>query len=313
MNAFGAAQQPFCFILDFEGEEAVVCTPEELAEKGIQLHINGFSNDDVAGHNGAAPPLHIEPVPYTEYLRAFHIVQGHLQAGNSYLVNLTFPTRIETPFRLEDIYRAGRAPYKLLWPGRFVVFSPEQFVRIRSGVISTYPMKGTIDADLPDAAEFILADVKEHAEHVTIVDLLRNDLNRVARQVRVTRFRYIDRIYTNKKDLLQVSSEITGVLPPDYSSHLGDIFAELLPAGSISGAPKYKTLEIIREAEGAPRGFYTGVFGYFNGRNLESAVMIRFIEQQPNGMCFRSGGGITILSDPEQEYRELIDKVYLPM
>lgn len=313
MNALGAAGLPFCFVLDFEGLEALVCTREEIAAKGIKIQIRGFSNAGTTESSGIAPALHMEPVPYAAYLRAFHIVRRNLQAGNSYLVNLTFPTRIETPWDLEEIFCRSNAPYKLLWPGRFVVFSPEQFVRIRDGMISTYPMKGTIDADLPNAAGLILADAKEQAEHATIVDLLRNDLNRVATGVRVERFRYIDRIPTNRKNLLQVSSEITGVLPPDYSRRLGDIFAALLPAGSVSGAPKCKTLEVIREAEGAPRGFYTGVFGCFDGRNLESAVMIRFIEERPGGMYFRSGGGITALSRPESEYRELLDKVYLPV
>ncbi len=174
-------------------------------------------------------------------------------------------------------------------------------------------MKGTIDAALPNAAERILADAKELAEHVTIVDLLRNDLNRVALQVRVERFRYIEQIQTNRKSLLQVSSEISGLLSADHHNRLGDLFAALLPAGSVSGAPKAETLRIIREAEGTPRGFYTGVFGYFDGEDLESAVMIRFIEHGPDGLLFRSGGGITAFSDPQQEYRELLDKVYLPI
>jgi para-aminobenzoate synthetase component 1 len=85
----------------------------------------------------------------------------------------------------------------------------------------------------------------------------------------------------------------------------------LLPAGSISGAPKKRTLEIIREAEGEPRGYYTGVFGIFDGQNLDSAVMIRFIEQSEKGLLYRSGGGITNLSQPEAEYQEMLDKVYL--
>jgi para-aminobenzoate synthetase component 1 len=86
----------------------------------------------------------------------------------------------------------------------------------------------------------------------------------------------------------------------------------LLPAGSVTGAPKEKTVQIIREAENDDRGFYTGIFGYFNGEILRTAVTIRYIEQTGNRMVFKSGGGITALSDPEQEYREMISKVYLP-
>ena len=95
-------------------------------------------------------------------------------------------------------------------------------------------------------------------------------------------------------------------------SRIGNIIFELLPAGSISGAPKPSTLDIIKRAEGQKRGFYTGVFGYFDGETLDSAVMIRFIEKQKDGFYFRSGGGITINSDMRSEYQEVLEKVYLP-
>jgi para-aminobenzoate synthetase component 1 len=88
----------------------------------------------------------------------------------------------------------------------------------------------------------------------------------------------------------------------------------MLPAGSICGAPKKRTLEIITEAEGERRGFYTGVAGVFDGRDLDSGVLIRFIEQTPSGeLRFRSGGGITAKSDARSEYDELIQKVYVPI
>ena len=236
----------------------------------------------------------------------------HLNQGNSYLVNLTFPTPVKTVFSLEEIFRYSRAPYKLLVPGRFVVFSPEPFVRIRNNTISSFPMKGTIDASVPDAVARVLADAKETAEHNTIVDLIRNDLSRVADQVEVARYRYIERVKGQNRELLQVSSEIRGRMTPDWRSRIGSMLDELLPAGSVSGAPKLRTLEIIREAEPEPRGYFTGVFGVFDGTSLYSSVMIRFIELTPSGMRYRSGGGITHLSDPEDEYREMVQKVYLP-
>jgi len=155
--------------------------------------------------------------------------------------------------------------------------------------------------------------LKEFYEHNTIVDLIRNDLAMVSTGIRVNRFRYIDRIHTNRKDLLQVSSEISGTLPADFLSHLGEIIFTLLPAGSVTGAPKEKTVQIIRDTEPAERGFYTGICGYFDGTSLDSAVMIRFIENTNKGMTFRSGGGITSLSNVADEYRELIDKVYVPV
>ena len=82
---------------------------------------------------------------------------------------------------------------------------------------------------------------------------------------------------------------------------------------SICGAPKRKTLEIIRKSEIYKRGFYTGIFGIFDGTDLQSAVMIRYIEKNSKNYLFKSGGGITFFSDPEKEYQELIDKVYVPI
>jgi para-aminobenzoate synthetase component 1 len=110
-----------------------------------------------------------------------------------------------------------------------------------------------------------------------------------------------------------VSSEITGLLPVDYLRRLGDILFALLPAGSISGAPKSKTLEIIQEAEGYERGFYTGICGFFDGVNLDSGVMIRYMEQNEGSIVFKSGGGITFQSDMIKEYEELIQKIYVPL
>jgi para-aminobenzoate synthetase component I len=174
-------------------------------------------------------------------------------------------------------------------------------------------MKGTIDASVPDAETKILNNPKETAEHHTIVDLIRNDLSLVATNVKVEQFRYINTIKTHDKTLLQVSSEITGRLQDGYLEHLGEILSKLLPAGSICGAPKKKTLEIISKYETYERGYYTGVFGIFDGNDLQSAVMIRFIEKSEGKFIFKSGGGITSLSDPLYEYQELIDKVYVPI
>lgn len=150
-------------------------------------------------------------------------------------------------------------------------------------------MKGTIDATLPSATRLLMEDEKEAAEHATIVDLIRNDLSIVADNVSVTRYRYVDTLYTNHGPILQTSSEISGVLPKNYVDHAGEILFRLLPAGSITGAPKHKTMEIIEQAEEYERGFYTGITGYFDGRKLDSAVMIRFIEEQ-NGQIFLKVG-----------------------
>ncbi|MEY4539350.1 MAG: hypothetical protein RLZZ306_1107, partial [Bacteroidota bacterium] len=157
-------------------------------------------------------------------------------------------------------------------------------------------------------------DKKEFAEHTTIVDLIRNDISMISEKVWVEKFRYISRIHTHEGDLLQVSSEICGKLAADYQSQIGTLLFKLLPAGSICGAPKPQTLAIIKAAENYNRGYYTGVFGIFDGKNLDSSVMIRFIEKQEDGtLIFKSGGGITVFSDARSEYQEMIDKVYLPI
>ncbi len=149
--------------------------------------------------------------------------------------------------------------------------------------------------------------------NLTLEDVIRNDLSMVAEQVRVVRYRYCDRLETNKGPIFQTSSEICGVLPDDYPSHIGDIIFRLLPAGSITGAPKSKTMDIIEEAENYERGFYTGIMGYCDGRTLDSAVMIRFLEQEGENLYYKAGGGITSKSDLQSEYNEMIQKIYVPI
>ena len=124
--------------------------------------------------------------------------------------------------------------------------------------------------------------------------------------------RYIDEIITLEQNLLQVSSKITGILDNDWNNKLGDIIYSLLPAGSVTGAPKKKTVEIIKNVENYERGYYTGIFGYYDGEMLDSAVMIRFMEKKDDKIIFKSGGGITIYSKLKYEYNELKDKVYVP-
>ena len=111
-----------------------------------------------------------------------------------------------------------------------------------------------------------------------------------------------------------MSSCISGYVVNPENLNLGNILFSLIPAGSICGAPKTKTLEIIKNSEKEKRGYYTGVAGIFDGRNVDSAVLIRSIEKDKyNKLWFRSGGGITAKSSLENEYKELIQKVYLPI
>lgn len=312
MNGMGKNNDPFVFIIDFSMKDCIVLPTCEAGEKGILFNFNGYKNYNGSVSQKQPSVSNMKPVGYDRYCNAFDYVQKELNLGHSYLVNLTFPTKIDLNVSLKEVFNYSSAPFKLLYKDNFVVFSPERFVRISNGKIQTHPMKGTISADVENARETILNDKKERAEHATIVDLLRNDISKYASQVRVNRYRYVEQIKSNNRNLLQVSSEITGVLPDNYNELLGDIIFSLLPAGSVTGAPKLKTLEIIRNAENYNRGFYTGIAGYYDGITLESCVLIRFIEKSGCHYLYKSGGGITAESNAENEYQELIDKIYVP-
>ena len=313
LNRWGAQRIPFLFLVDFEMEKPVAYALQEIDPAKVLYEINGRGNC-LAAPRGDKPFGFIKfPIPYANYKRKYDLVRARLAYGDSYLTNLTIKTEVRSELSLREIFFVSRAKYKLMFQDDFLVFSPETFLRISEGKVFAYPMKGTIDASLPDARGKILHDGKEMAEHVTIVDLIRNDLSSVAENVRVTRFRYVDEIRTIHKNLLQVSSEIVGDLPAGHLERLGDMLVQLLPAGSVSGAPKHKTLEIIRQAEQEPRGYYTGVMGVFDGTTLDSGVMIRFLENNQGTLYYRSGGGITAQSTAESEYQEAIDKVYVPL
>ena len=312
LNTWGREKIPFLFLVDFEMQKPRVWKLSEVNAQELIYDFNGITNANQKRTNGRID-LEKFPISFQEYNQKFATVLKHLDHGDSYLTNLTIRTRISVTAALRELFHRSKAKYKLCFKDEFLVFSPETFVKISDEKIYSYPMKGTIDASLPSAENRILSDIKELSEHVTIVDLIRNDLSTVADHVRVLRFRYIDEIRTSEKKLLQVSSEIVGDLDAEYRSRLGDMLIRILPAGSVSGAPKHKTLEIIRRAEKEDRGYYTGVFGIFDGANVDSGVMIRFIERKGSDFYYRSGGGITTQSLPENEYQEAIDKVYVPI
>jgi para-aminobenzoate synthetase component 1 len=314
INNLTSKNIPFLFILAFDPDENLVIPLDEIDPGKLLYQINRKTNNA----NQTPVPIHNEVIfrkqalSFEAYKKQFDQIAFHLRRGDSYLTNLTCQTPIECNLSLLEIFQRAKAKYKIWYRNQWVVFSPETFVKIEAGQIYSFPMKGTIDASLPKAEESLMKNPKEAAEHATIVDLIRNDLSRVAKGVKVDRYRYIDTVKTNQGTLLQASSQISGKLAPDYKAHLGDILFELLPAGSISGAPKEKTVEIIKQTETYKRGFYTGICGIFDGQNLDSGVMIRFIEKLGSQYFFKSGGGITVNSQAEEEYLEMIQKVYLP-
>lgn len=311
INSFARKKIPFLFIVDFEKENNVVIPLEDLSRCNIQVKTPGFSN--IKGQKPELEFFRKTPVTLEEYSILFNKVLAEIKKGNSFLLNLTMPTPVESNLNLSELFLLAEAKYKLYYDNEFALFSPESFISIENGVIRTFPMKGTIRADYPNALQVIMADAKEAAEHATIVDLLRNDISMVAENVKVKRFRYHDLVQTNYGAIYQISSEIEGILKGDYEERLGNIIFSLLPAGSVTGAPKPKTIDIIREVEVCPRGFYTGVFGIWDTQKLDSAVMIRFIKNDNGKLIYHSGGGLTFKSICENEYIELIDKVYVPI
>ncbi|KQS23932.1 para-aminobenzoate synthase [Dyadobacter sp. Leaf189] len=314
LNAWGRAGTPFVFLVDYKMRKPLAWKQEDINAAEVRFDLNGFSNHVASQSLGASPEFYFQkfPVAFEAYEARFEHVIKNIRAGNSFLLNLSVQTPVETNLSLLEIFENSQAPYRFWLKDQFVCFSPEIFVKVSGNRISSFPMKGTIDASVENAAQVILSDHKEAAEHATIVDLIRNDLSMVADKVWVERYRYIDKVQAYDSALLQVSSEIAGILPEDFNGNYGDLLFKLLPAGSVTGAPKPSTLQIIEEAEGYDRGYYTGVMGYFDGQNFESAVMIRFIEEQKGKLVFKSGGGITALSNAKSEYQELVDKVYLP-
>lgn len=312
INEAASQQTPFFFAINYEMSEGLLIE-NPMAQSEILFHINGIGNTPTMATSSQKSELTISPTPIEEYQSKFDIIQQGLKNGEIDVVNLTMKTPISTSISCQEIFLRSQSPYRIYVPGKFVCFSPERFVKIENGKISSNPMKGTIDASLANAEQTILNDPKEIAEHTTTTKLIEGELSCIASNVAVKRFRYIDRIELSNKTLLQVSSEVEGDLPIDYMDRMGDILFSLLPAGSITGSPKMKAEEYIHMAEGQSRGYYCGIAGYFDGKVLDSAVLIRFIEvDQEGNKHFRSGGGITSQSVCEKEYQEVLDKIYLP-
>ena len=304
----GKKREPFFFVIDFERKEHYV-SPLDSLDEGIEFSINQPPSKH---YHDKKIHYSYEPVSIERYEKAFLAIKEQIKKGNTYLINLTFPSKLTIDYSLKEIYDYSDAKFKLLYHDKFVCFTPERFVKIKNNTIFTHPMKGTIDAKIPQAEEKILADEKEMAEHTMVVDLLRNDLSLVSKKVRVEKFRYVERIKAGERELLQVSSKIKGELEEDWQDSIGDILCAMIPAGSITGTPKKSTIEIIKQVEGYERGFYSGVFGVFDGESLDSAIMIRYIEKVKDALYYKSGGGITIDSDLMSEYNEMCEKIYVP-
>ncbi len=312
LNYYGQQKTPFFFIISYDTKSSFVLPLRMVNPDEIKYDFSGITN--TKGKQKIKRDFSFDKkfIEYAKYKPMFDKINCEFKNGNTFLCNLTQPTELETDLTLDEIYYNAKSKYKISVKDKFTCFSPETFIKIRNNRIYTYPMKGTINASLPDAKRKLLNDQKEFAEHITVVDLLRNDIGIVAANVKVDRFRYVSKVKTDKGTVLQTSSIISGDLDCGWQKNIGDLIYTMLPAGSVTGAPKTKTVEIINSVEQYERGFYTGVAGYFDGENVDSCVLIRFIEKIADKMYYKSGGGLTIYSDCRSEYEELKEKVYVP-
>ncbi|MCT7513041.1 aminodeoxychorismate synthase component I [Aliarcobacter cryaerophilus] len=309
LNKFGSLKEPFLFLISYDLKKTYIEKLQNLSQN-IKFEIDSKNKKNIKDYS-----LKKYPISFDEYKKKFDLIQDEIKNGNSYLLNLTTQTKIDTNLNLDDIYEASSSLLKLrvkLDDLDFVCFSPEKFIDIKDNKIYTYPMKGTIDSNLTDAKNILLNSKKELAEHTMVVDLLRNDLGKVANNIKVEEFRTFSKIVTKERELFQTSSVISADLQNNWQEKIGDILSNILPAGSITGTPKKSTIEILKNIENYDRGFYTGIFGIFDGINLQSFVLIRFIENINNELFYKSGGGITSDSIAKEEYEELLNKVYLP-
>lgn len=268
----------------------------------------------VTGAVGGPPP---DGVP-GEYAAAFAQVQEHLHAGNSYEVNLTYRTR--TPGRLSPaaaylrLRSANPAPYAGFLqhdvPGArawLLSSSPERYALVTEDrVLETKPIKGTTPrgatpADDDAARAHLAADPKFRAENLMIVDLLRNDLAMVCEVGSVEVPVLMD--VESYASVHQLVSTVRGRLRDDVST-VGALRA-LFPAGSMTGAPKLRTMEIIGEVESTPRGAYSGAFGWVSGDGrADLGVVIRSLVTAGEDYVLGTGGGITVASDVDEEWAE---------
>jgi para-aminobenzoate synthetase/4-amino-4-deoxychorismate lyase len=253
-----------------------------------------------------------------EHARAVAAVREHIAAGDTYQINLT--DRLRAPFDGDParLYAALAAAQRgryhaYLDMGRHVIAgaSPELFFERAGDRVRTRPMKGTAArgasaAEDRERARRLRASAKERAENVMIVDLLRNDLSRIARvgSVEVTELCALERYPT----VWQLTSEIEATLRP--GAGLVDVFRALFPCGSVTGAPKASSMRIIRDLEAVPRGVYCGAVGMVGPSRATFNVAIRtaVVDRAAGTAVYGAGGGITWDSDPAAEHAELLAK-----
>jgi anthranilate synthase component I len=241
----------------------------------------------------------------------------YIAAGEIFQAVLSHPFRCELgeqPFTLyRRLRRVNPSPYMFyinFGPRQLVGASPEMLVKLQDGKVVTCPIAGTrprgknAAEDARLAAE-LLADTKERAEHAMLVDLGRNDIGRISLPgtVQVSRMMEVE----NFSHVMHLVSEVTGTLDPRYAP--AEVLSSCFPAGTLSGAPKVRAMEIINELEALPRGAYGGAVGYFDLRgNMDTCITIRTLVAEGDEVVIQTGAGIVADSVPETEYQEILHK-----
>lgn len=245
-------------------------------------------------------------------------IREYIRAGDAYQVVVSQRLEAEMPASPLDVYRALRtlnpSPYLYLLEMdgvRLVGSSPELLVRVEDREVTVRPIAGTrprggSDRQDRELAEELLADEKERSEHLMLVDLGRNDVGAVAEpgSVRIPEFMVVEK-YSH---VIHMVSEVTGVLAPDRDAL--DAFRSCFPAGTLTGAPKVRAMEIIDELEPTRRGPYGGAVGYvsFGAESLDTAITIRTILNVGDRAYVQAGAGVVHDSDPGREWEETLDK-----
>jgi para-aminobenzoate synthetase/4-amino-4-deoxychorismate lyase len=285
-----------------------------------RLRLDGDALD--AAFSSLAPPPPIAGLTAghdrTRHMEKVRRILALIEAGDLYQANLTFPLRFDYAGDPLALYAALRSAQPVAHSGvvaweeaTVLSVSPELFVEVAGGQATTRPMKGTVarggDPEADDAARaMLLADPKQRAENLMIVDLLRNDLSRIARRgaVRTPRLFTVETFPT----FHALTSTVTASLRPGVG--LRECMAALFPCGSIVGAPKIRAAQAIRDLEAAPRGAYTGAIGAIApGGDMAFNVAIRTATIDADGCAtYGVGGGIVADSDPDAEYEEALLK-----
>jgi anthranilate synthase component 1 len=269
--------------------------------------------------NGYALRSNVTPA---EFARKVMLAQEHIAAGDVFQMVLSQRFQRETDAGAFSIYRALRrlnpSPYMFFLDFgdlQFIGASPEMLVRLEEGVAQLNPIAGTRRRGGSEQEDSRLeaelrADPKERAEHVMLVDLGRNDLGRVCEygSIQVPEFMTVER-YSH---VMHLVSHLTGRLREGLDAF--DLLRATFPAGTVSGAPKVRAMELIQELEGTPRGPYAGAVGYFgfptagNSGNMDFCITIRTIVMRKQEVFIQAGAGIVADSIPEQEHQECVNK-----